>query len=134
MLTNYVCVGGCEEIISICVADPSLVLQKYPFDQNWMTGWWVIANGQNGCNHAYKLEKYCVEISGKVQSLNPDDKHSWFSHLFLMSLLTLPLYFQIIPDFESFNSRKKKRHIFITWQCGIGAIYSIVTNIQEAIS
>lgn len=47
MLTNYVCVGGCKEIIvSICVSDHSLVLQKYPLDQNWITGWWVIANGQ----------------------------------------------------------------------------------------
>lgn len=36
MLTNYICVGGCEEIVlSIPVADPLLVLQKYPFLPKW---------------------------------------------------------------------------------------------------
>lgn len=36
MLTNYICVGGCEEIaVSIRVADPSLLLKKDPFLPKW---------------------------------------------------------------------------------------------------
>ena len=70
MLTNYICVGGCEEIVlSIHVADPLLVLQKYPFLPKWNKSWWVIANGQNGCNHSYMSED--LYVLKYVEKCNP---------------------------------------------------------------
>lgn len=84
MLTNYICVGGCEEIVvSIHVASPFLILQNVHFYQNGIRSWWVIANGQNGCNHSYMLENLCV--LKYVEKCNPStlmiyivDFHTFF--------------------------------------------------------